>query len=238
MRRPLVGITCYHREGAQRPRFAVPASYVDAVRAGGGRPVLLPPGDENPAALLDGVDGIVLCGGGDIDPARFGGTENHDAIYSTCSERDAFELALVQECLTRGTPTLAICRGLQVLNVARGGDLHVHLPDVVGESVAHRVSREHHTRHAVRIDPRSRLAALLGADEVTVASWHHQAIDRLGAGLRAVAWADDGTVEAVEMEEAPGMLAIQWHPELQVREPDRRQLRLFEELVAMARRVG
>jgi len=238
MHRPLVGITCYHREGAQRPRFAVPASYVDAVRAGGGRPVLLPPGDENPAALLDGVDGIVLCGGGDIDPARFGGTENHDAIYSTCSERDAFELALVQECLTRGTPTLAICRGLQVLNVARGGDLHVHLPDVVGESVAHRVSREHHTRHAVRIDPRSRLAALLGADEVTVASWHHQAIDRLGAGLRAVAWADDGTVEAVEMEEAPGMLAIQWHPELQVREPDRRQLRLFEELVAMARRVG
>jgi len=238
MRRPLVGITCYHREGKERPRFAVPASYVDAVRAGGGRPVLLPPGDEDPAALLDSVDGLVLCGGGDIDPSRFGGVANHDAIYSTCSERDAFELALVNECLARGTPTLAICRGLQVLNVARGGDLHVHLPDVVGESVVHRVSREHHTRHAVRIDPSSRLAALLGADEVTVASWHHQAVDRLGAGLRAVAWAEDGTVEAIEVEQAPGMLAIQWHPELQVREPDRRQLRLFEALVAMARRVG
>jgi gamma-glutamyl-gamma-aminobutyrate hydrolase PuuD len=90
----------------------------------------------------------------------------------------------------------------------------------------------------VRIDPASRLAALLGAKPVTVASWHHQAIDRLGAGLRAVAWADDGTVEAIEVDQVPGMLAIQWHPELQVSEPDRRQLRLFEELVAMARRVG
>ena len=238
MRRPLVGITCYHREGDERPRYAVPASYVDAVRAGGGRPVLLPPGEDDPAALLDGVDGIVLCGGGDIDPARFGGAAEHDTIYSTCAERDDFELALVRECLDRATPTLAICRGLQVLNVACGGDLHVHLPDVVGESVAHRVSRERHTSHAVRLDPRSRLAALLGAEPVMVASWHHQAIDRLGAGLRAVAWADDGTVEAVELERAPGMLAIQWHPELQFREPDRRQLRLFEELVAMARRQG
>ena len=238
MRRPLVGITCYHREGDERPRYAVPASYVDAVRAGGGRPVRLPPGDPDPAALLDGVDGIVLCGGGDIDPARFGGAAAHDAIYSTCAERDDFELALVRECLDRATPTLAICRGLQVLNVACGGDLHVHLPDVVGESVAHRVSRERHTRHPVRLDPSSRLAALLGAEPVTVASWHHQAIDRLGDGLRAVAWADDGTVEAVEVERAPGMLAIQWHPELQFREPDRRQLRLFEELVSMARRRG
>ena len=236
MRRPLIGITCYHREGAERPRFAVPASYVDAVRAGGGRPVLFPPGDDDPAALLDGVDGVVLCGGGDIDPSRFGGAASHDAIYSTCPERDAFELALVQECLRRDTPTLAICRGLQVLNVARGGDLHVHLPDVVGDSVAHRVSREHHTHHPVRIDASSRLAAVLGAPEVMVASWHHQAIDRLGAGLRAVAWAEDGTVEAVEVEDDPAMLAIQWHPELQVEEPDGRQLRLFEELVALARR--
>jgi putative glutamine amidotransferase len=122
------------------------------------------------------------------------------------------------------------------LNVARGGDLHVHLPDVVGESVAHRVSRERHTRHPVRIDARSRLAAVLGAAEVMVASWHHQAIDRLGNGLRAVAWAEDGTIEAVEVENGPAMLAIQWHPELQFHEPDGRQLRLFEELVALAQR--
>ncbi|MBS1105734.1 MAG: gamma-glutamyl-gamma-aminobutyrate hydrolase family protein [Deltaproteobacteria bacterium] len=237
MRRPLIGITCYHREGAERPRFSVPAAYVDAVRAGGGRPVLLPPGDDDPSALLDALDGVVLCGGGDIDPSRFGGAARHDSLYSTSSERDAFELALVHECLRRGTPTLAVCRGLQVLNVARGGDLHVHLPDVVGELVAHRVSREHHSHHPVRIDASSRLAAVLGASEVMVASWHHQAIDRLGAGLRAVAWAEDGTVEAVEMENEPAMLAIQWHPELQVQEPGGRQLRLFEELVALARRA-
>jgi len=236
MRRPLVGITCYHREGDERPRFAVPASYVDAVRAGGGQPVLLSAGDEDPASLLATLDGIVLCGGGDIEPERFGRRLDHDAIYSTCAERDAFELALVQACLQRATPTLAICRGMQILNVACGGDLHTHLPDVVGESVPHRVSRDLHTRHPVRIDPDSRLAALLGTSDLMVASWHHQAIDRLGAGLRAVAWAEDGTVEAIEAEEGPAMLAIQWHPELQVGEPDGRQRRLFEELVTLAGR--
>jgi len=236
VRRPLIGITTYHREGEDRPRFFVPASYIDAVRSCGGRPVLLPPGDEDPAALLAALDGIVLCGGGDIEPERFGGSADHDAIYSTCAERDAFELALVQECLQRETPTLAICRGMQILNVVRGGDLHVHLPDVVGETVPHRDSRERHTRHPVRLDPASRLAELLGAGDLTVASWHHQAIDRLGSGVRAVAWAADGTVEAIEVEAAPAMLAVQWHPELQVTEPDGRQRRLFEELVRLARR--
>jgi putative glutamine amidotransferase len=236
VRRPLIGVTTYHRDGEERPRFFVPASYVDAVRSCGGRPVLLPPGDEDPAALLEDVDGVLLCGGGDLDPARFGGARDHGAQYSTCSERDAFELALIEECIARRTPTLAICRGLQVLNVARGGDLHVHLPDVVGEAVPHRVSVERHTEHAVRIAPDSRLAALLGAESVTVASWHHQAVARLGEGLRAVAWAADGTVEALEVDACPTLWAVQWHPELQVAEPDGRQRRLFEALVASAAR--
>lgn len=235
MRRPRIGITTYHREGDARPAYSVPASYVDAVRGAGGSPVLLPPGDADPMALLDGVEGVLLCGGGDIDPALFGGPSGHDAQYSTCPERDAFELALVELCLARRVPTLAICRGLQVLNVSLGGDLHVHLPDVVGEAVAHRVSRERHTHHSVRIAEDSRLAALLGACEVSVASWHHQAIDRLGAGLRAVAWAYDGTIEAVEADAHPELWAIQWHPELQVDEPDGRQRRLFEALVARSR---
>lgn len=235
MRRPLIGITTYHRERDDRPRFMVPASYVDAVRAAGGRPVLLPPGDEDPAALVEDVDGVMLCGGGDLDPALFGGPDGHHAQYATCPERDVFELALARECLAREIPTLAICRGLQVLNVALDGDLHVHLPDVVGEHVPHRFSQHRHTHHPVRIDPDSRLAALLGASEVVVASWHHQAIDRLGRGLRAVAWAEDGTIEAVELPERPGVLAVQWHPELQVGEPDGRQRRLFEQVVALAR---
>jgi putative glutamine amidotransferase len=234
VRRPLIGVTTYHREGEDRPRFFVPASYIDAVRSCGGRPVLLPPGDEDPSALLDDVDGIVLCGGGDLDPARFGGSSGHDAQYSTCPERDAFELALIEACIARRKPTLAICRGLQVLNVARGGDLHVHLPDVVGDAVAHRASVERHTEHAVRVAPDSRLAALLGAEVVTVASWHHQAVARIGHGLRAVAWAADGTVEALEVEGCPTLWAVQWHPELQVAETDGRQRGLFEALVAAA----
>ena len=234
MRRPLIGVTTYHREGEDRPRFFVPTSYIDAVRSCGGRPVLLPPGDEDPVALLDDVDGILLCGGGDLDPARFGGSRGHGAQYSTCSERDAFELALIEACIARRTPTLAICRGLQVLNVARGGDLHVHLPDVVGDAVPHRASVERHTEHPVRIAADSQLAALLGAEAVTVASWHHQAVDRLGDGLRAVAWAADGTVEALEVDGCPTLWAVQWHPELQVDEPDGRQRRLFEALVAAA----
>lgn len=234
MRRPLIGVTTYHRDGEDRPRFFVPASYVDAVRASGGRPVLLPPGDEDPAAVLDALDGILLCGGGDIDPALFGGATGHDAQYSTCPERDAFELELVTQCIARRTPTLAICRGLQVLNVARGGDLHVHLPDVVGDKVAHRVSSERHTHHPVRVEPGSRLGALLGAETLRVASWHHQAVDRLGAGLRPVAWAEDGTIEAVELDEHPTLWAIQWHPELQIAEPDGRQRRLFEALIEAA----
>lgn len=238
MRRPRIGITTYHREGDARPIFSVPASYVDAVRGAGGTPLLLPPGDVDPAALLGAVEGVLLCGGGDIDPALFGGPSGHDAQYSTCPERDAFELALVALCIERHVPTLAICRGLQVLNVALGGDLHVHLPDVVGETVVHRSSRERHTHHPVRIAEGSRLAALLGAHEVPVASWHHQAIARLGAGLRPVAWADDGTIEAVEIDAHPELWAIQWHPELQVDEPDGRQRRLFEALVGRARERG
>jgi len=235
MRRPLIGITTYHRDGAARPAYSVPASYVDAVRRCGGQPVLLPPGEADAAALLDGVQGVLLCGGGDIDPALFGGPTGHDAQYSTCGERDAFELALIEHCMARGVATLAICRGLQVLNVARGGDLHVHLPDVVGESVPHRVSRDQHVHHPVRLASDSRLAALLGAEPMSVASWHHQAIDRLGAGLRAVAWSEDGTIEAVELPECPDLWAIQWHPELQIDEPDGRQRRLFEALVERAR---
>ncbi|HSJ98611.1 MAG TPA: gamma-glutamyl-gamma-aminobutyrate hydrolase family protein [Myxococcota bacterium] len=237
MRRPLIGITTYHRERSGRERYHVPAAYVDAVRLGGGLPVLLPPGDSRPDEILASLDGLVLCGGGDIDPGLFGGASGHEALYSTCAERDGFELALVRDALARRTPLLAICRGLQVLNVALGGDLHVHLPDVVGDRVAHRLSREQHNLHPVRIEPGCGLAGVLGAAELEVASWHHQAIDRLGEGLQAVAWAADGTVEAVELPGRPEVLAVQWHPELQATEPGSPQRRLFEALAERAARA-
>jgi putative glutamine amidotransferase len=234
--RPLIGVTTYHRERRGRERYHVPAAYVDAVRIGGGLPVLLPPGDPRPNEVLASLDGLVLCGGGDVDPALFGGPTGHDAVYSTCAERDGFELALVREALARRTPLLAICRGLQVLNVALGGSLHVHLPDVVGDRVSHRVSREQHDLHPVRFEPGCALAAVLGSPELDVASWHHQAIDRLGEGLRAVAWAEDGTVEAVELPGRAEVLAVQWHPELQAADAGSPQRRLFEALAGSAQR--
>ena len=239
MARPRIGITTYHRERVARERFQLPASYVDAVRAAGGLPLLLPPGDARPDELLDAVDGLLLCGGGDIDPALFGGARGHEAQYATCAERDGFELTLVRAALRRRTPLLAICRGLQVLNVALGGDLHVHLPDAVGETVAHRASQERHVMHRVRVAPGSALTGLLGCAELEVASWHHQAIHRLGEGLRAVAWAEDGTVEAVELPGRPELLAVQWHPELQIEGPGSApHRRLFAALVARAAGVG
>jgi putative glutamine amidotransferase len=232
MPRPRIGLTTYHRDGDERPRFWLPAAYVDAVRLAGGLPLLIPPGDEAAEEILAHLDGVVFTGGGDIHPRRFGG-EPHAHSYFMCDERDEFELRLIRQALARELPTLAICRGTQVLNVARGGDLHLHLPEVVGEAVAHRVSRELHTLHRVDVAPGSRLARVLGTASLDVASWHHQAVWRLGEGLRAVAWAEDATVEALELEGAPWLLAVQWHPELQL-EAGSPQRRLFEALVGAA----
>ncbi|MDJ0786534.1 MAG: gamma-glutamyl-gamma-aminobutyrate hydrolase family protein [Myxococcota bacterium] len=228
-RRPWIGITSYHREVEGRARFTLPAAYADAVRRAGGRPVVLCPGDEEPADLLERLDGLLLSGGGDLDPQSFGGGE-HEQIYFVCGERDAFELALVREALRIGLPLLAICRGMQVLNVALGGGIHLHLPDVVGERVHHRISQDEPTSHGVAVDGGSRLAGVIDRDELPeVASWHHQAVDRLGEGLTAVARAEDGTVEALELAGAPQVLAVQWHPELRLETPSER--RLFDWLV-------
>ncbi len=233
MGRPWIGITTYHREREGRPRFTLPDAYVEAVRAAGGRAVLLPPGDDEPAALLERLDGLVFSGGGDLDPHHFGGGA-HPHVYFVCRERDAFELALMERAVAVDLPTLAICRGAQVLNVARGGSVHLHLEDVVGAGVPHRLSQDAHTSHPVRIAPDSRLAAVLGASLLpAIASWHHQAVDRLGEGLRPVAWAPDGTVEALELPCAPRLLAVQWHPELE-RHDGSLQRRLFEFVVVQA----
>jgi putative glutamine amidotransferase len=217
LRRPLIGITTYHRERSGRHRFQLPTSYVDAIRAAGGAPVLLPPGDPSPAELLEPLQGLVFAGGGDVHPTRFA-AEPHPHSYAMCDERDAFELALMDAALQRALPTLAICRGAQLLNVLLGGDLIGHLPDDVGEQVVHRTSTLVHARHEVRLDPASRLAAIYGKEQVEVASWHHQAVGRLGRGLRPVAWAGDGVVEAVELEGAPALVAVQWHPEIDAAE--------------------
>jgi putative glutamine amidotransferase len=160
------------------------------------------------------IDGLLLTGGGDLDPGTIGGVA-HDQNYTLSAERDRFEVELVRGALAAGLPTLAICRGMQVLNVALGGDLHSHLPDVVGDSVTHRASQTEAALHPVRVEPASALRQQLGADALeSVPSWHHQGVDRLGAGLRPVAWAPDSVVEALELAGEPQVTAVQWHPEL------------------------
>ncbi|GJF33534.1 gamma-glutamyl-gamma-aminobutyrate hydrolase [Kitasatospora sp. NE20-6] len=222
-RRPLIGITSYQDDAAwsvwRQRASLVPQTYVDAVSRAGGTPVLLPPQPGGTAHLLDALDGLVLAGGSDVDPARYGaaaGPHTGDPHRA----RDTWEFDLLQDALARDLPLLGVCRGLQVLNVALGGTLVQHLPDG-----SHQQVPAVFVRRPVRIDPDSRLGAVLGT-AAEVACYHHQAADRLGAGLRATAWSTDGTVEALELPGRRFTLGVQWHPET---DPD--DLRLFAAFV-------
>jgi len=234
MKRPVIGVTSYARDDATPPRFSLPCGYIDSLRAAGAVPLLLPPGEQNSADLLDVVDGLILAGGGDISPSAYGGTP-HETIYSVCEERDEFEFALARAAVTRPeVAVLCICRGMQVLNVVSGGTLHEHLPEEFGERVKHRLPPRTTSRHPVRIQPGSRLARMMGATETEVLSWHHQGLDRVADVLRPVAWAEDGVVEAVEHSTHPWCIGVQWHPEMQPGEVS--QDRLFDALVQAAKR--
>lgn len=192
--------------------------------------MLLPPGEQDVERVLDLVDGLVFAGGGDLDPALYGGP-THESIYMVDAERDRFELDLLAGALRRGhLPVLCICRGAQVLNVLRGGTLHTHLPEVVGEEILHRLPPRLPTRHPATVDGESQLARILGQTEVEVCSWHHQSVDKLGKGLRPVAWAADGVIEALELKDHLWCMAVQWHPEMQPGE--RPQERIFESFIA------
>ncbi len=234
--RPLIGLTTYPPNPGDR--YELPRPYVDAVRRAGGEPVLVPPGLDDPAGLLGRLDGLVLAGGGDSDPARYGGAP-HETVYAIHPDRDESELALAGLVVEQGTPALAICRGAQILNVALGGTLHVHLPDVVDGTVVHRKAPELDqgmpgpTPHEVEVEAGSLVAEVMGATVVTPMSWHHQAVDRLGEGLRVVARAADGTVEGLEHEAHPWLAIVQWHPELTAA-GDPTQQRLFDALVDRA----
>jgi putative glutamine amidotransferase len=214
---PLIGISAYCEQARwgvwEAQAMVLPRRYADRVSAAGGIPVLLPPvpGIED---ALGRLDGLVLSGGGDIDPARYR-AEPAPETTSVREERDTAEFALLAGAMERQLPLLAICRGLQVINVARGGSLHQHLPDVVGHD-GHAPVLGAFGAHPVRVAPGSRLAGILGRDEVAAPTHHHQAVDRLGDGLVATAWAEDETVEAFELEDGgdgPFVVAVQWHPE-------------------------
>jgi putative glutamine amidotransferase len=230
--RPLIGLTAYARDDANR--FYLPAVYCECVVRAGGVPVLLPPVDVDVSLWLTRLDGLILTGGGDVDPASYGG-KVHPAGYGMDRQRDANELAIVRHALEVDLPTLAICRGIQVLNVALGGTLIVHIPDVVGKTVLHRLPPRAPTPHPVTISPESRLAQILGCTECTSVSWHHQAIADPGRGLNVVAHAPDGVIEAVEMAGHPRLIAVQWHPELSAA-TDPIQQRLFDQFVLLVAR--
>jgi putative glutamine amidotransferase len=215
-------------------------SYVDAVLQAGGLPVLLPP-LTNPRALralYERLDGVLLAGGDDIDPARYGEAP-HPRLGAVSPERDTAELQLARWAFADGKPLLGICRGLQVLNVARGGTLWQDLPSEHPEGLDHYTSatlrRWDMVDHAVELDAGSRLAALLGTTAIGLNSLHHQAVKRLGAGLRAVGYAPDGVVEAIEGGGAAFVVGVQGHPETLWQATEPRWRRLFGGLIAAAR---
>jgi putative glutamine amidotransferase len=230
MARPRIGLVTYGRDADNW--FSVPAQYVDSIRRAGGQPVLLPPSEPDLPGWFEIVDGLVLPGGGDIDPHSYGGSL-HRENYKLDRARDADELAMVHHIVTAQLPTLAICRGMQVVNVALGGSLIAHVPDAVGERVLHRSAERRPIAHRVAVAADSGLAAVMQATEVTVASWHHQAVDRVAAPFRAVAHTADGLIEAMEQPGHRWLLCVQWHPELTAAD-DPTQQRLFDALVSAA----
>jgi putative glutamine amidotransferase len=188
----------------------VPFDYPRAVEEAGGVPVVVSAGAD-PRVIAARVDGLVLTGGGDLDP-RLYEADPHPQTHPPDSPRDEFESRLLEASCERGVPVLAICRGMQVLNVARGGSLHQHLPDAVGNE-SHLPTPGSYGRHPVRVGPGSRLASIVGDGIFDVPTHHHQAVERLGRGLVATAWAEDGTVEALEDPSFGFLVAVQWHPE-------------------------
>jgi putative glutamine amidotransferase len=229
--KPLVGITAY----VEQARWAVwdqravliQHDYVRMVEQAGGRPLVVPPSEDAVEETLDAVDAMVFSGGADLDPKLYG-AEAHEATESPHADRDAGELALLRAALERDLPTLAVCRGSQLLNVARGGDLVQHLPEVVGDE-KHRHLPGTFSDHAVEVRAGTRLAGLLG-DRAPVKSHHHQSFGRVGDGLVETAWAEDGTLEGIEDPSRRFAVGVLWHPEAG------EDLALFEALVEEARR--
>lgn len=213
--RSLIGISTELAVGSwhswSRPAAILSMTYVEAVERAGAVPMLLPPvAPGYAAAAMGSLDALVIAGGSDVDPARYSAAR-HPRTESPAIARDAWELALIEATLERRLPLVGICRGMQLLNVALGGTLVQHLPEVVGHE-AHAPLAGVFGEHSVRLTPGSRLASIWGA-EIVLPTYHHQAVGELGTGVSAVGWASDETVEAIEVEDYDCVVGVQGHPE-------------------------
>jgi gamma-glutamyl-gamma-aminobutyrate hydrolase PuuD len=211
----VIGITAYAEPSVRWgvwdvPAAVIPLAYVRQIEAAGGRPLIVPPSEDAIPETLDALDGILFSGGADIDPSEYG-HDPHPETTQTRPERDRGELALLQAALERDMPVLAVCRGSQILNVARGGDLVQHLPEVVGHE-NHKHTPGVFADHEVEVKEGTRLASLLGG-RAPVKSHHHQGFGRVGEGLVEAAWAEDGTLEAIEDPARRFAVGVLWHPE-------------------------
>jgi putative glutamine amidotransferase len=240
MNPPLIGVSTSVTFDRYPERAYVNAAYLGAVQQAGGIPILLPPQLERSgrAELVKRLQGVLLTGGGDVDPARFGEAP-HPTTADVSAARDGLEIELTRWAIETRTPLLAICRGVQVLNVALGGSLHQDIPSEPGSPLDHSQVALLGSRgtavHQVKVQDGSRLAGILGALEIDVNSFHHQAIHRLGRGLKDVAWAPDSIIEGVELvDDSRFAVGVQWHPEELVGH-DRTARNLFRALVERAR---
>jgi putative glutamine amidotransferase len=239
--RPLIGITAFETKHVRPPHVALYATgqrYVHAIEDAGGLPVILSPGlsDESLRAVFDRLDGLLLSGGGDVDPATYG-EDPHPALWGQDMNRDRAELAMAKWAADAQKPMLCICRGIQVFNVALGGTLVQDIPSQVPEALAHSFDEEvvprEHIAHSIEVDANSRLGALIQSAAASVNSWHHQSLRRVADDLKVVAQSPDGIIEAVELPDHPFAIGVQWHPEwLYDLQPEMK--RLFAGLVEAA----
>lgn len=235
--KPTIGLNCGLLDRDGRQRLEVYRDYTDAVERAGGVPVLLPVvrGRRIINAQLDRVDGLVLVGGSDYDPATYR-AEQHPATKLIHPDRDVYDRTLARSALRRSLPVLGICGGHQLVNIARGGDLIQDVASLIGRRVIHRAKGEY-PRHPVTIEPDTQLGKIIGARRLTVNSSHHQAVGRIGKELRVSARSADGVVEAIESTDDSFVVCVQWHPE-RLASRSARHLALFKALIQATRKKG
>ena len=227
---PIIGITTYRnlKDGGH----FLPGGYVESVHKAGGIPVLLASGKTDMERILQSVDGLIFAGGGDINPAVYGGPA-HPSIDRVDPVRDTFEIELAKRVFNSTIPVLGICRGFQLLALASGGELITHIPDEFGEKIKHKAADGESIKHSVQVEENSQLAIITGRTKFEVESKHHQAIRKISDDWQVTAKSDDGIIEAIENKKHPWMISVLWHPEMSL--DDLNQQGIFKGLVKASR---